>query len=180
MGYEGDSFEEMFEPRFVTDVGRDIVDQVGTRLLDRVQDRTPVAELPAAYKGDLESWVEDRGGRPPRTLRDAWRRSEVLGGAGHGLRVTVWNPDPVAPHVEWDTRPHAIRAHMRSGPNGPYQGSLRFPSGPVFRYAVEVWHPGTQGVHMMRDTLAEIEVVWVGIAERVLDVHAAFYDERYA
>lgn len=180
MGYtqEG-SFADLADKRFVDDVGNAIVDQVGDRMLDRVKDRTPVADLPTAYKGDLAAFIEDRGGRRPGTLRDRWKRTPVQGSSGSGLKVTVFNPDPVAEHVEHETRPHLIRAHMRAGPHGAYQGSLRFPQGPVFRYAVEVWHPGTQGVHMMRDTEAEIEASWEKDGERVLEHYEAFYEEHY-
>lgn len=174
------TLEDLFEPRFADDVGKAICDAVGDRMLDRVRERTPVAQLPAAYKGDYEEWVSDRGERRPGTLRDKWRRTPVTGTTGSGLRVVVFNPDPVVDHVEYETRPHAIRAHMRAGPNGSYQGSLRFPVGPVFRYAVEVWHPGTQGVHMMRDTEAEIEATWEDDGARVLERFEAVYDERYA
>lgn len=174
------TLEDFFEERFVDDVGHAIADHVGDRWLDRVRDRTPVADLPTAYKGDLPSFIDDRGGRRPGTLRDNWRRTPVTGTTGAGLRVVVWNPDPVVEHVEYETRPHAIRAHMRTGAGGVYQGSLRFPQGPVFRYAVEVWHPGTQGQHMNRDTEVEIEVTWERDAERIIETYETFYEERYA
>lgn len=173
------SFGSLYDESFVSDVAREIVDQVGDRLLDRVKDRTPTADLPMAYHGDYAAWIEDRGGRKPGTLRERWRRTEVQGSDGAGLKVVVFNPDPVAVMVENTTRPHLIRAKLRTrAAGGTYQGLLRYPMGPVFRYNVEVWHPGTQGVHMLRDTLAEMEVVWTEIGDEVLDVQATFYDER--
>lgn len=180
MGYTQDrSFASLYDESYVEEVSREIVDQVGNRMLDRVKDRTPSADLPLAYHGDYASWIEDRGGRKPGTLRERWRRTGVQGSVGAGLKVVVFNPDPVAIMVEENTRPHLIRAKQRIREDGSvYQGLLRYPQGPVFHYGVEVWHPGTQGQHMMRDTLAEIEVVWVDIAEEVLDVQATFYDER--
>lgn len=174
------TLEHFFDPSYVDDVGKAITDGVGDRMLSGVKHRTPIADLPEAYRGDLPAFVEDRGGRVPGTLRDRWKRTPVTGRTGSGLRVVVWNGDPVAEHVEWDTRPHLIRAKMRAGPHGTYQGSLRFPSGPVFRHAVEVWHPGTTGVHMMRDTEAEIEASWEADAERIIDTYETFYEERYA
>lgn len=173
-------FKDLYNPRFVTDVGHEIVDRVGDSFRGAVARRTPVARIPAAYKGDFEEWIADRGGRVPRTLRDAWRRSGVINVEGMGLRVTIDNPDPIVKYVEFDTKPHAIRAKQRVGKDGAlYQGSLRFPSGPVFIHRVEVWHPGTTGVHMLRDGAAEIEVTHVSIAERVLDEAAATYHQRY-
>lgn len=181
MGLELDrSFASLYNESFVHDVGYEIADQVGERMLDRIKDRTPTADLPAAYHGDYASWIEDRGGRKPGTLRERWRRTGVLGQPGSGLKVVVFNPDPVAIMVEHETRPHLIRAKQRIREDGStYQGQLRYPQGPVFHYNVEVFHPGTQGVHMARDTMAEIAVVWTEIGERVLDLYATLYDQRY-
>lgn len=175
------SFASLYDESFAHDVAHEIVDKVGDDLLDGVKFRTPRAQLPQAYRGDIAAWIEDRGGRKPGTLRERWRRTGVLGTAGAGLKVVVFNPDPVARLVEWNTRPHLIMAKMRTREGGgTYQGLLRYPMGPVFRYNVEVWHPGTQGQHMMRNSLAEIEATWSATGERVLDLFAAFYDERYA
>lgn len=174
------SFASLYDPRYVSDAGHEIVDRVGDRFVGGARRRTPVARLPEAYKGDFEAWIQDRGGRVPRTLRDAWRRTGVLDVEGMGLRVIIENPDPIAKLVEFDTKPHAIRAKQRVRADGRIQqGALRFPFGPVFMYRVEVWHPGTQGVHMLRDAEAEIDVSCVEIGERVLDEFAATYDERY-
>lgn len=181
MGLELDrSFASLYDESFVGDVAREIVDQVGTRMLERVKDRTPVADLPAAYHGAYASWIEDRSGRKPGTLRERWRRTPVQGSSGGGWKVVVFNPDPITIMVEQSTRPHLIRAHMRTREDGStYQGLLRYPNGPVFHYNVEVWHPGTQGQHMMRNTLAEIEATWPATGDRVLDLYVTFYDERY-
>lgn len=181
MGYDQNrSFASLYDESYAHDVAYEIADQVGQRMLERAQDRTPTADLPLAYHGDYASWIEDRGGRKPGTLRERWRRTPVQGSSGSGLKVVVFNPDPVARLVEWNTRPHMIRAKLRTRDDGSvYQGLLRYPKGPVFHYNVEVWHPGTQGQHMMRDTLAEIEVTWPLIGERVIDLYATFYDERY-
>lgn len=174
------TFASLYDERFVRDVATDIVDHVGDDLLQGVKFRTPRAQLPQAYKGDIAAWIEDRGGRKPGTLRERWRRTKVQGSAGSGLKVVVFNPDPVAALVEWNTRPHLIRAKLRTRDDGGrYQGLLRYPQGPTFHYNVEVWHPGTQGQHMMRNTLAEIEATWDEKALRIVDLHATFYDERY-
>lgn len=181
MGFERDrSFASLYDESFAHDVAYEIVDAVGDDLLRNVKHHTPTADLPAAYHGDYAAWIEDRGGRKPGTLRERWRRTKVQGGAGYGLKVVVFNPDPVARLVEWNTRPHLIKAKMRTRDDGgTYQGLLRYPNGPVFKYNVEVWHPGTQGQHMMRNSLAEIEATWSRTGERILDLAATFYDERY-
>jgi hypothetical protein len=170
----------LFDESFAADVAREIVDQVGDRMLERVKDRTPIADLPLAYHGDFATWIEDRGGRKPGTLRERWRRTGVQGQSGSGLKVVVFNPDPVTVMVEHNTRPHLIRAHLRTrADGGTYQGLLRYPQGASFHFAVETHHPGTQGQHFLRNTLAEIEAVWPEIGTRVLDLSIVFYDERY-
>jgi len=178
MGYTADGkLEDLFPKRFIPETSEKIADRVGDRWRDRVAMRTPVARLPAAYHGDFEEWIADRGGRKPRTMRDAWRRTEVIRIGANRIRVEVYNIDPRVIFVEEDTQPHRIRAKVRPGPP-PYQGSLRFPQGSQFRFAVEVQHPGTQGVHMQRDTTAEMEVMWLEIGEEVLEEQVAKYNAR--
>jgi hypothetical protein len=145
---------------WVDEVAHDTVDEVGTRIRDGAAKRTPVARLPEAYKGDFASWITDRGGRTPRTLRDKWVKGDVLR-MDTTTSVTIENLDPICVFVEETTRPHLIRANVAK--------SLRFPAGPSFHYAKEVWHPGTQGVHMMRDTLSEMASLWATIGEQVLE-----------
>jgi hypothetical protein len=168
MGYTADGkLEHLFPERFITETGKEITDEVGTRWRAGVAKRTPVARLPSAYKGGFEEWILDRGGRKPRTMRDSWEKTAVIA-VDDGHRVEIFSSEPIdargfqkADFVEDDTKPHLIRAK--------HAKALRYPMGPSFRYNVEVWHPGTQGVHMMRDTEAEMEVVWVEIAQTVLD-----------
>jgi hypothetical protein len=181
MGYRSnDELADLFPERFVEDTSREITDRVGDRLRDGVAMRTPVARLPAAYKGDFEDWIGDRSGRPPRTMRDSWVRTEVARVGDDILRVEVYSDEPLDEHgwqkvayVEDDTKPHLIRAHLREGGR---QGSLRFPMGANFMLRVQVHHPGTQGVHMLRNSLAEMEVMWIEIGEEVLEAKAAEYN----
>lgn len=168
MGYKADgSLADLFPERFVTETAHDITDKVLDRFRDKVALRTPVARVPEAYHGDFVEWIRDRGGRPPRTMRDSWVRSAVER-SEDGFSGDVFSDEPVDDHglqkvdfVEEDTRPHLIRAKNAK--------ALRYPSGPTFRYNVEVWHPGTQGVHMMRDAEVEIEATWEEIAVPILD-----------
>lgn len=170
MGYKQDgSLKDLFPEEFVKRGAWEITHHVAGRMRDGAAKRTPVARLPEAYHGDYGAWRQDRGGRQPRTMRDSWTKKPVRV-VDNVYSVEVENTDPKTEYVEWDTRPHLIRAKMRVDPKTGKlrQGSLRFPDGPSFRYAVEVNHPGTQGVHMMRDTMAEVAVMWPRWAERIL------------
>lgn len=165
MGYSATaSVADLFPEDFVEVVGRDIAENVQDAMLDSARGRTPVAQIPEAYAGDFPSWEEDRGGRPPGTLRDAWVALPIEE-SGSVLSAPVENVDPIASHVEHDTQPHVIFAKKAR--------VLRFPQGPVFRYRPFVFHPGTQGQHMMRDAEADISARWQTIGERVIDLHAA-------
>lgn len=177
MGYTSKGkLADIFPADFIDDTSHEIVDRVGTRFRDRVAQRTPVARLPQAYKGDFEAWIIDRGGRPPRTMRDSWVKGPIIREGG-ALGVSIESTDEKAILVEEVTRPHLIRAHLRAGGK---QGSLRYPMGPSFHYNVEVWHPGTQGVHMMRDTSAEMAAgLWAVIAEEVIAEKTAEYNKRF-
>lgn len=186
MGYRADGkLENLFPSRFIDEVSREIVEKVGERFRDRVAKRTPVARLPSAYKGDFEEWIKDRHGRTPRTARDSWRTTDVQTEDGM-LRVEIFSDEPpdehgwqVVDYLEEDTRPHLIRAkpririNQRTGHIEAYQGSLRFPYGASFAYRVQVEHPGTQGLHLVRDTAAELETMWIEIGEEVLERKAA-------
>jgi hypothetical protein len=180
MGYTGESFEDLFADEYVETASRRIVDRVGTRIRDRAAMKTPVARLPRAYRGDFEEWIQDRGGRTPRTLRDSWEKSDVDRLPGGRVRVEIFNPDPVAIFVEENTRPHVIRAKMRIDVETGRirRGALRFPQGNTFIYRQEVHHPGTQGVHMLRDALAWAEASWPEEGRRVLSELARVYSAR--
>lgn len=180
MGYRQEgSLAELYPEDFVVETGRKMTEAVGTRFRDRVAQKTPVARLPQAYNGNFGDWIEDRGGRTPRTLRDSWYAEPVQPTpAGH--EVEVGTDDQIASFVEWDTRPHRITAGMRIDPRTGKlrQGALRIPLGPNFVFLKEVWHPGTQGVHMMRDTQAELETLWAEIGGRELDAAIAKLNVR--
>lgn len=155
-----------------------MTEEVGELLTEEVTRRTPVADLPPGV-------TEKMRGRAPGTLKESWetgpveRRRSPTGTEGRA--VESYTMDPIAPHVEWPTRPHAIRPRLDRAPasvvatgrprrmGGDPQAALRFVNafGRVV-YANEVWHPGTQGTHMMRDALAEIDQTWasrVGVPE---------------
>lgn len=143
---------------------------VGEDLTDTVRRRTPIANLPPGVTGEMR-------GRMPGTLKASWyttdveRRRTIAGVEGRAIESRT--DDEIAPHVEWPTMPHIIRPsplrapasvvatrRPRRIPPDP-QAALRYVNrfGRVV-YAHEVHHPGTQGTHMMRDSLAEIDATW--------------------
>jgi len=193
MGYSADGSlaTDLFPGQeFIEDVGGAITDAVIERWRDGVAFRTPVARLPQAYKGHFEDWIADRGGRTPRTMRDSWRRTLVFQtDEGHTADVFSNEPfnargDQLVDYVEEDTRPHIIQAkpririNKRTGEVEGYRGTLRFPYGPEFIYRVSVMHPGTQGVHMQRDTEAEIAVIWEEVAGPILTAKEREWADR--
>lgn len=149
--------------------------RVGEDLTDEVRKRTPISQPPPGIS--MAEWAAHRG-RAPGTLRGSWYTGElehqhnVMGVEGRAIESMT--NDPVAPDVEYPTRPHLIRPSLTRAPatvlasgNPRKSGSdpaarLRFINafGRVV-YAQEVWHPGTQGTHMMRDALTEIDATWV-------------------
>jgi hypothetical protein len=155
--------------------------RAGEALHDGVRKRTPVANPPP---GLTASQFAGSRGRAPGTLKASWRTGKVektRSATGVERRsVEEYTEDPIAPHVEWPTRPHVIRPRLDRGAasvlatgrprrlgNDP-MARLRFvTAGGRVVYAAEVHHPGTQGVHMMRDSLAALDVEWreIGVEE---------------
>ena len=164
MGYRSDgSLADLFDVSTVDRMADRITERVGDYMHERVQHHTPVSEPPPGV--GLGEWVEARGGRDPGHLKRSWRKGPVkteVGAAGEKRTIEVYTRDPVAPHVEWPTRPHLIHARRAS--------VLRFwdlAGGAVFARYVE--HPGTQGSFMMTQTLAETEGAWQIVARQALD-----------
>lgn len=158
---------------------RRITGRVGSRITERAAELTPVAEVPA---GMTPSQFAGSRGRAPGTMKRSWRTGHVEE-AGEHFGVDSYTEDPEAPHVEWPTRPHIIRPRAdraaasviatgkprRAGTDPAAR--LRYFSGGHERFAAEVHHPGTQGVHMMRDSLTEAEADWAdSIGQEELDV----------
>jgi hypothetical protein len=146
----------------------------GEELTKEVRRRTPVASPPPGLS--RYQFMALRG-RAPGSLKESWETSDVehsktLTGVER-LAVESFTEDPIAPHVEWDTQPHVIRPRVDRAPASvTATGNPRLPGtnpraalrwidafGRV-RYANEVHHPGTQGKHMMRNSLSELEVTW--------------------
>jgi hypothetical protein len=162
VGYHGGKLED-FAPALDAGVRRfaeRTTRKVGDDLQERVKGYTPVAKASAAvlasYPG-IAAWATARK-RTPGTLRESWEQSPVRRIEGAVFRVKVATSDPVAPHVEWNTKPHVILPkHARA---------LTVPTVLGMTFRAGVLHPGTTGKHMMARALADIRVTWAWIAER--------------
>jgi hypothetical protein len=167
MGYRGGELADLADPlergirRFASDATRD----VGRHLRRRVRHHTPVAQETRAVRASydsLDDWIRARGGRQPGELRDSWKVGEVevkFEAGGEHRRIEVYTLDPVAPYVEWPTRPHVI---VPRKPGGVL--TIPTPAGMVF--ATVVHHPGTEGAHMMATALTEVAADWRAIVAR--------------
>lgn len=148
--------------------------RVGRQYRDRVAHHTPVAKATAAVRASfpsLSSWERSRGGRRPGELRDSWKVGTVdVEMGGEVFAIDVYTLDPVAPHVEYFTRPHIIRP-KRPG------GVLAIPTATGMVFATIVHHPGTEGAHMLATATAEIAAEWQTIAaeEWAHEVHTDFW-----
>lgn len=166
MGYTADGDLADLFPDIVEPWAQRTAQRVEDRLYDEVTRRTPVAEMPEAYgvrgQGGKTGWIRDRKGRTPGTAKRSWKKSGVRRISAGRYMVDVDSDDPVMIYIENDTRPHLIRARKP-------RGVLRFPMGLTFLYRREVHHPGTEGVHMMRDSLAVIDATWQEVANEVFD-----------
>lgn len=149
--------------------------RVGDDITQEVTQRTPISQPPPGISE--AEWAAHRG-RAPGTLKASWYTGDLehrkTATGVEGRAIESMTNDPVAPHVEYPTRPHLIRPSLTRAPatvlasgNPRKSGAdpaarLRFINrfGRVV-YAQEVWHPGTQGTHMMRDALTEVDSTWV-------------------
>lgn len=178
MSYVADGrLEDFFRSEPMVEVTRQTAQRVGDDLRERVRKHTPVSQPPPGV--DVVEWEASRKGRQPGTLRESWETGPVVVSGGHAS-VDVRTFDPIAPHVEWDTRAHVIRPRADRGPatviaTGNPRGTvddgrarLRFPGRDGQpQYATEVHHPWTPGAHMMATALVEVSEAWqrIGLEE---------------
>lgn len=151
----GRKLSDLFDTGPLDAVARRMANEVVRRMEERVRELTPVGQPPPGV--GLAEWQSARGGRPPGTLKESWEHEiEVI--SAERIRVTVFTRDPIGPLVEEPTRPHVIR------PKTPISmgGILRFWDAQTgrLRFATEVHHPGTEGAHMMAQTLQETVALW--------------------
>lgn len=175
MGYSANaSLADLFDVGPAERAAKRMTRRAGEALTDGAGRRTPVAKPPVGLTAD--QFAGGRG-RAPGTMKKSWR----TGGVEHEVNATgvdrygvdSYTEDPQAPHVEYPTRPHLIRPSPARAPasvaaNGKPRrpgtdpaARLRYWQGGREVFAAEVHHPGTQGVHMMRDSLTEVETTWV-------------------
>lgn len=181
MGYSATAdLKDMFDPGPLERSARRIADRAGEALKDGARRRTPVSKAPP---GVGQTRFSAQRGRVPGTMKESWYTTGVdVSVSATGLKrysKDALTDDPIAPHVEWPTRPHVIRPRPDRAPasvvetgkprrlGGDPLARLRFVNaqGRVV-YAAEVNHPGTQGVHMLRDSLAEVDATWVATIGR--------------
>jgi len=161
LSYRSDrSLESLFLPGPLQRAAKRMTQRVGDDLAKRVAHHTPVAKPPPGVA--VGEWLQSRHGRRPGHLKGSWKVGSVKALAGGTVyTVPVYTNDPVAPHVEYLTRPHEIQAKRG--------GVLRFPGkGGGWVFAKLVHHPGSIGAHMMATALVEIAATWTRIgAEEV-------------
>lgn len=154
MSYSGAKLAEAIRPELAEHAVREMADDVGDFVHERVVEFSPVYE---EFGGGGNRWisVNRERGREPGRLKRSWYRLPLVrirSGADPAWRAEEATDDEVAPWVEEDTRPHIIRP-KRAG------GWLRFRlrgSGRAV-YARMVRHPGTTGQHMLRRALDAAE-----------------------
>lgn len=175
MGYRATNrLDEMFDSAPLHRSARRITARCIEALDDGAARRTPVAKPPPGVGG--AAFAAQRG-RPPGTAKSSWRHTDVdVGRSPTGVTRfsgEAYSEDPLMPLIEWPTRPHIIRprpdrapASVRATRRPRRAGTdpaarLRYVSrGGRVVYAREVHHPGTDGQHMMRDSLAELDGTW--------------------
>lgn len=159
MGYTANrTIQSLYPSEPLERAVRRIAEGTGELLHDGAVRRTPVAEVPEGHT--MGKFVSRRKGRKPGTLKRAWRTGPVgqtvtPSGVARFI-VEEFNDDEVWPHVEYDTRPHTIP----TGGAAAGKTLVWLAPGGITRMARSVRHPGTTGVHMTREAIAEAEVTW--------------------
>lgn len=157
MSYRADgAIADLFRAGPIEAASRRIVERVGGDLNRRVTLHTPVAS-PVNPEAAAQ-WLSMRNFRYPGELKRSWKVGEVvLVNGARRMQIDVWTEDPIAPYVEWDTRPHLIVPRDPTGVLAFFDkiGNLVF--------ARRVNHPGTRGAHMMATALAEVALSWQDI-----------------
>ena len=159
---------------------RRMADRAVQQLHDDARAATPVAKPLPGH--DEALWVQRRGRRPGKA-REAWKRSSIdrsVSPAGQPrFEGEAFNDDPLIELIEYPTRPHVIRPRldrmMADGTSNAANAWTQKPRGlrqtgtarlmvPLvgggFAYPREVHHPGTEGVHMMRNALAQLDATF--------------------
>lgn len=167
MGYTANrTIQSLYDPAPLERAVDRLARAVGEDLTEEVRRRTPVAEPPPGWTP--AEYAAHRQ-RSPGTMKASWRTGQVRPrrgeGGTEGVSVESYTDDLAAVFVEYGTKPRRIKA------KGKLMAVPKPGGGIEYRRVVD--HPGTEGVHMMRDALAEVNATW---AER----HGRREMERWA
>jgi hypothetical protein len=163
MGYSGGVLAPLYQPELVEVAMFDMVHDGVRATMQFAVEYTPINENPFSSPG-----------RKPGSLADAWRlRPDLIPGTRRGnktLTAEYENPDPIAPFVENDTRPHLIKPRLDRRPasvvatkrprrmgDDPQAALTWLTIGGVRVFARVVKHPGTTGHHMTTRAAARAE-----------------------
>lgn len=140
MGLKGPRVATVFDANVGRRATRRIVDDLGKEAVARTAELTPRSE---PLEGEDDN---------PRHLADSWTQARTRR-AGDVYTTGAQTRVAYAPFVEYDTRPHIIRA--RPGATLAFRGA----SGHTI-FAASVQHPGTTGAHMaLRGAVAASEAL---------------------
>jgi hypothetical protein len=144
MGYEGGKISSIVRPEVATRTAHKMADRGGARMTELVKMNTPIAPPDDPVERRVRLRKRKRG-----TLRESIYQKPVLP-TQSGFESGCATEDPVAPHVEWSTRPHEIRPI-------PPNRRLAFVKDGEWRFPRVVHHPGTHGQAMFRIGGAMVE-----------------------
>lgn len=119
------------------------IDELNRRVTVRASDR--LVELAREF---CPVAVHDEDSDRHHHLRDTIVRRRIRKTAG-GYTGGAETDDPIAPFVEWDTRPHLIEPVRAQ--------ALHFRMGGREVFAKRVRHPGTKGAHFMARAAHQLE-----------------------
>lgn len=142
MGYVGGEIASIVKPLVATRAAEKMARRGGERMTELVRMNTPIAPMQPPL--DKRPRKRARG-----TLRASWFTKPVVP-TGTGFESGTATEDPIAPYVEWNTRPHEIRPI-------PPNRRLAFVKDGHWWYPRVVHHPGTHGQAMLRIGAAKVE-----------------------
>jgi hypothetical protein len=140
----GGRIAAIVKPHLGRQIARRMADHGGRRMTELVKMNTPIAPP----QDPVERRVRLRK-RPRGTLRESIEQKAVMP-TRNGFESGCETHDPVAPHVEWSTRPHEIHPI-------PPNRRLAFVKDGRWHFPTVVHHPGTRGQAMFRIGGAMVE-----------------------
>jgi hypothetical protein len=144
MPYVGGKIASIVKPRLARETAEMMARHGGERMTELVKMNTPISPP----QDPVERAVRLRK-RPRGTLRESIEQKAVVR-TRNGYESGCETHDPIAPHVEWNTRPHEIRPI-------PPNRRLAFVKDGKWMFPRVVHHPGTTGQAMFRIGAAMVE-----------------------